>query len=260
VAAVAAAFNQMADRLAAADRARRQLLADVSHELTTPVTAMRGYLETLTMPDLGLDAGTRTRYLDIISDETHRLERIIGDLLDLARLESGGGSMTMADVATEDLFARVAARHERTAAQSGVALRTRVEPGAERLRGDRDRLEQALQNLAANAMRYAPGGSSVELRARRVDDAVVLTVTDEGPGITAEHLPRVFDRFYKADASRASHGESSGSGSGLGLSIVKTIIERHGGTAAVESRPGRTVFALRLPDAEPPVQPVVARG
>jgi two-component system sensor histidine kinase BaeS len=246
VAAVATAFNQMADRLATADRARRQLLADVSHELTTPVTAMRGYLETLTMPELGIDDRTRARYLGIIGDETERLERIIGDLLDLARLEGGGGTLAIADVATAELFARVAARHERTSAQSGVTFRTIVEAGAERLLGDRDRLEQALQNLAANAMRYAPDGTAVELRARPVPGGIMITVIDEGPGIAPEHVPHVFDRFYKVDASRTPHRQGVGGGSGLGLSIVKAIVERHGGTVSVTSRPGRTVFELRI--------------
>jgi signal transduction histidine kinase len=173
VAAMASTFNAMADdlaaranALAAADRARRQLLADVSHELTTPVTAMRGYLETLAMPELALDEETRARYLTIVGDETARLERLIGDLLDLAKLEGGGGAFVLEDVPIGELFDRVAARHERDAAEAGVSMVSRVEPGAERIRGDRGRLEQALQNLAANALRFAPRGSSIELRAR----------------------------------------------------------------------------------------------
>src|ERR1019366_7199422 len=102
-----------AEALATSDRVRRQLLADVSHELTTPVTAMRGYLETLTMPELQLDASTEARYLTIISDETSRLERIIGDLLDLARLEGGGGALTIDAVSVAQLFDPVCARHQR---------------------------------------------------------------------------------------------------------------------------------------------------
>src|SRR5206468_1036295 len=122
--------------------------------------------------------------------------------------------------------------------------RTTVERGSEVVRGDRDRLEQALQNLAANALRYAPTGSSITLGARREEDTITLTVTDEGPGIPPEHLPHVFDRFFKADSSRAM-AQGAG-GSGLGLSIVKAIIERHGGSVAVDSRPGETVFRLKL--------------
>jgi signal transduction histidine kinase len=251
VAAVATAFNAMADdlsaraeALAASDRARRQLLADVSHELTTPVTAMRGYLETLGMAELNLDEPTRARYLAIIGDETGRLERIIGDLLDLARLEGGGGAFSVDDVAVDRLFERVIARHERAAAARDVMIRTEIAPDAGWVRGDQDRLEQALQNLAANALRYAPSGSALTLGAQRDGDFVVLSVADEGAGIAPEHLPHVFDRFFKADASRAV-GQSDG-GSGLGLSIVKAIVERHGGSVSVQSAPGRTVFRLKF--------------
>ena len=173
-AAVAQAFNAMADdlgerarALAASDQARRQLLADVSHELNTPVTAMRGYLETLTMPDFPIDEAKRTRYLSIIGEETARLERIVGDLLDLARLEGGGGSLQLEDVSVPQLFDRIVARHERASADAGVLVTSSIESGAETLRGDRDRLEQALQNLAANALRYAPRGTTIELGARK---------------------------------------------------------------------------------------------
>ena len=258
VAAVATAFNAMADdlsaraaALAASDRARRQLLADVSHELTTPVTAMRGYLETMSMPELGLDEATRMRYLGIIGDETAHLERIIGDLLDLARLEGGGGTLVVEDVAVEQLFGRVVARHERELQEADVRITTTIAPGAELVRGDRDRLEQALQNLAANALRYAPAGTAIELRARGLDaadDRVTITVSDEGSGIAPEHLPHVFDRFYKAEASRSIRkGPGQTGGSGLGLSIVKAIVERHGGQISVSSRPGLTVFTLQFP-------------
>ncbi len=258
IASVASAFNAMAhdlsaraEALAASDRVRRQLLADVSHELTTPVTAMRGYLETLTMPEVPLDEPTRARYLSIIQDESTRLERIIGDLLELARLEGGGGDWSTGPVSVAELFGRVAARHGRRLEQAGVALSRDIQAGAEIVTGDASRLEQALQNLAANALRYAPRGSTVRLAARQARaDApgsggrvVAVTVEDEGPGIAPEHVGHVFDRFYKADAARSG----AATGSGLGLSIVKAIAERHGGTVSVASAPGRTTFTLLLP-------------
>lgn len=262
VTAVAAAFNAMAQDLAArtealveADRSRRQLLADVSHELNTPVTAMRGYLETLSMPELRLDEATRARYLTIVGDETARLERLIGELLDLARLEGGGGALQIEALPVRDIFDRVRARHERTAQSTGVSIDAVVAPGADIVRGDRTRLEQAIQNLAANALRYAPPGSTVRLEARRQDGTITITVTDNGPGIPREHLPRVFDRFYKVDASRLQMGEAAGSG--LGLSIVKAIVERHGAHIGVASEPGRTTFTIqglaasRTPDTPP---------
>jgi signal transduction histidine kinase len=253
VAAVASAFNAMAsdlsaraEALAAADRGRRQLLADVSHELTTPVTAMRGYLETLAMPDFPVDDRTRARYLGIIGDETSRLERIIGELLELARLEGGGGGLNVSDVSVKQLMERVVERHEPVCLEAGLTIASAIEPGAEWVRGDRDRLEQALQNLAANALRYAPTGSAVQLGARLGGDrSVILTVSDEGPGIPPEHLEHLFDRFYKVEPSRSPHSQTQ-PGSGLGLSIVKAIVERHGGTLSVSSQPGRTTFTVTL--------------
>jgi two-component system sensor histidine kinase ResE len=205
---------------------------------------MRGYLETLTMADFNLDEETRARYLRIVGDETARLERIIGDLLDLARLEGGGGTLVMEDVPVADLFGRVTARHERACRDAGVRLATVIDSGADRVHGDRVRLEQALQNLAANAIRYAPRGTAVELRATPSGDRHVLfSVADDGPGIPTEHLPHVFDRFYKAEPARPP---AESSGSGLGLSIVKAIVERHGGAITVTSRPGRTVFQITI--------------
>jgi signal transduction histidine kinase len=250
ITAVASAFNAMAadlsaraEALAASDRVRRQLLADVSHELTTPVTAMRGYLETLAMPELSLDEATRGRYLAIISDETNRLERLIGDLLELARLEGGGGTLTLERLPVGELFDRVVARHEPACRAAGIVIDASIEPGAGTVTGDRDRLEQALQNLAANAIRFAPAGTAVRLTAQRRGDRVAIAVTDQGPGIPPEHVPHIFDRFYKADASR----EGVSGGSGLGLSIVKAIVERHGGTISVVSEPGKTVFEMVFP-------------
>lgn len=261
VAAVAKSFNRMGDELAsraraldASDRARRQLLADVSHELMTPLTAMRGYIETLAMPDLELDSPTRDRYLRVVTDETHRLERIIGDLLDLARLEGGGGTaMRREPVNVATLFERVAARHERELGDRAIRLVQRVEPGAERVTGDPDRLEQALQNLAANALRHTPDAGEIRLVATAPGDRIRLTVHDTGPGITPDHLPLIFDRFYKGDASRRAAG-----GSGLGLSIVKAIVERHDGTISARNDSG-AVFDILLP-ANPPPPPDTSAG
>jgi signal transduction histidine kinase len=256
IAGVAKAFNQMAadlvqraEALKASDRLRRQLLADVSHELMTPLTAIRGYLDTLDMPAAAPDATSRGRYLAIVREETQRLEQIVGDLLDLARLEAGGGTLSVEDVPVGQIFSRVLTRHEHPAAEAGVTLEARGDQ-ALLVRGDRLRLEQALQNLAANALRHTDGGGRVTLDVGRRPGAIVLWVRDTGSGIPAEHLPHVFDRFYKADASRT---EERGTGSGLGLSIVKAIVERHGGRIAVRSRPGEGAeFEIVLPDASCP--------
>ena len=250
VTAVAEAFNRMATDLAArqaqlveADRARRQLLADVSHELMTPLTAIRGYAETLALPQFLPASKEGLRAVKVIQEEGERIERLVGDLLDLARFEAGGISLEQENVDVDELFERVSERHAKTAQEKNVAIV--IEPHEEdiRLVGDAMRLEQAVQNLAANALRHTPPGGSVRLGATRTDGQVKLTVTDTGVGIPVEHLPHVFDRFYKADQSRSQSG-----GSGLGLSIVKAIVERHGGTVAVRSRQGvETTFEVALP-------------
>ena len=248
VTALARSFNQMAGELTSrtraletADGARRQLLADVSHELMTPLTAMRGYIETLSMSELEIDAPTRERYLQIVSEETHRLERIVGDLLDLARLEGGGTTMRQEQVQVAALFDRVAARHERELRERGIRHEFRVNAGAEDLTGDPDRLEQALQNLAANALRHTADGGRITVTSEPAGNAVRLSVRDTGPGIPDDHLPLIFERFYKADAARKAAG-----GSGLGLSIVKAIVERHGGTITARNEQG-AVFEIVLP-------------
>ena len=250
VAAVADAFNRMATDLAArqaqlveADRARRQLLADVSHELMTPLTAIRGYAETLALPQFLPSSKEGQRAVKVIEEEGERIGRLVGDLLDLARFEAGGISLEQDNVDVDELFERVSERHARTAQDKDVEIV--IEPHDDiRMIGDPHRLEQAVQNLAANALRHTPPGGRVTLGARRDDGVVRITVSDSGVGIPAEHLPHVFDRFYKADQSRSQSG-----GSGLGLSIVKAIIERHGGTVAVRSTQGvETIFEISLPE------------
>lgn len=256
VSALSHAFNRMAadlqaraTALADADRARRQLLADVSHELMTPLSAIRGYIETLAMPELALSAETRGRYLDIAHHETHKLEAIIGDLLDLAKLEGGGDTLTQEPVFAGDLFRRVADRHRPILTERGVTLATGIDEGTPLILGDPDRLEQAVQNVAANAIRHTPAGGTVTLHAGHDGDGRVrISVSDTGPGIPPEHLPHIFDRFYKADASRA--GTHVPSGSGLGLSIVRAIVRRHGGDVSASNRAsGGAEFELLLPAA-----------
>jgi signal transduction histidine kinase len=252
VSALATAFNRMANdlgaraaALAASDRARRQLLADVSHELMTPLAAVRGYTETLEMPELNLDAPTRSRYLAIIGDETHKLESLIGDLLDLARLEGGGGAMTIEDVPVKELFSRIADRHGPAIRDRRITLDVQVQPPALTVRADGQRLEQALQNLAANALRHTPEGGRLSLAAETTPEGTRLVVRDTGPGIPPEHLPHIFERFYKADAARSA---TKMSGSGLGLSIVQAIVERHGGKVTASNGPdGGAVFEITIP-------------
>lgn len=145
-------------------------------------------------------------------------------------------------VDVKTIFGRVAARHERELQERGIRLVQRVEPGAENVIGDSDRLEQALQNLAANALRHTPNGGEIVLSSSIAPEGSILTVRDTGTGIPEEHLPLIFERFYKADAAR-----KQASGSGLGLSIVKAIVERHGGRISARNENG-AVFEIILPN------------
>jgi signal transduction histidine kinase len=252
IARVAAAFNRMAGELETRDAAlrtsdalRRQMMADVSHELKTPLTAMRGYIETLRMPEVVLDEDRRNRYFETIDRETRRLERIVKDLLDLARYEHGSVVLQRRLFDIERLFENVAGRHERDAHTKGVAIRIHVDAHADQIVADPDRIEQAVENLVGNALRHTPPGGTITLSATLSNGVATLSVSDTGAGIAPEHLPNVFERFYKVDTARAAES----TGSGLGLSISKAIVERHGGTIRVTSQPGQTTFRVVLPQS-----------
>lgn len=251
VAAVARAVNGMADELIrrttaleVSDRLRRQLLADVSHELMTPLTAVLGHLETLMMEDITLDEVRRRKQLAVASREAQRLQRVIGDLLDVARLEDGGLHLLIEDVSPAEVFRDVVERHELECRSRRLLVTSRVSPGAETVEADRFRLEQALNNLVANALRHTPDCGSISLTADGDEDDIVLSVNDSGQGIPETHLPYVFDRFYKVSASSGI----ASPGSGLGLAIVKAIAHRHGGHVRAASRVGvGTTVSIVLP-------------
>jgi signal transduction histidine kinase len=253
VADLAHAFNAMAgelgERAAAlegADRRRRQLIADVSHELMTPLTAVLGHLETLSMPEVRLNDEQRRHQVTIATREAKRLERLIGDLLDAARLEAGGGDLDIQHVATRELFDQVMAHHEFDCRSRNIRLVASIEPDAHALHADPFRLEQALENVITNAIRHTPDGGVVELKAGAAEGSVVLTVSDSGAGIAPEHLPLIFDRFYKTSSAKGIAAR----GSGLGLSIVRAIVTRHGGRVSAASVLGAgTTIRIELPGA-----------
>lgn len=245
---VSRAFNQTADALADQIRrvtseqdVRRQLLADVSHELHTPLTAIRGYIETLRMPDLPISDADRARYLSVVDDEAVRLERLIGDLLDLAKMEAGGQGLHKEQVPLASIWSRLQDRHGPAAASAGVRLTFGEALGT--VTADAGRLEQALSNLVANAIRFTPAGGEVRVSAHALlDGSTKVDVSDTGVGLSVEEQARVFDRFYKQDGSR------SRGGTGLGLSIVRAIAEAHGGEASVHSAPGKgSTFSVTIP-------------
>jgi two-component system, OmpR family, sensor kinase len=250
IARLAAAFNRMAQELDArdsalrtSDRLRRHMLADVSHELRTPLTTMMGYLDTLRMPEVSTDAETRERYLATVQRETRRLDRLVRDLLALARLQNDAEPLDTRFFAIRQVFAHVVARHEQETRTRHISVPIAVDDAVDQVFADPDRLAQVIENLFANALRHTPDGGAIELAAVSDKASLVLTVTDTGEGIPPEHLPHVFDRFYKVDPSRMRVD----GGSGLGLSIAKAIVERHAGTMHATSANGRTVFTIVLP-------------
>ncbi|MFF1484184.1 sensor histidine kinase [Streptomyces sp. NPDC058319] len=236
---LAAAFNLMSSRRRQLEEMRRALVSDVAHELRGPLGNVRGWLEAVEDGVVPADEGVVSSLLE----EAMLLQHIIDDLRDLAAADAGALRLHPEDVGTAALLAQVARAHRAGAAAAGVELR--VLPGQEHtLRADPVRLRQAVGNLVSNAVRHTPAGGTVTLSARVDGDEVVFAVEDTGAGIGAEDLPKVFDRFWRADRSRS---RQSG-GSGLGLSIVRKLAEAHGGTAHASSVPGAgSVFSLRLP-------------
>ncbi len=232
-------FDEMADAIEADREMERRLTADVAHELRTPLQAIQATVEA--MQDGVLPADDER--LAIVRDETVRLGRLADGILELTRLERGAVPMAREEMALDAPVRAALDAHRVLIESSGLALRERLTPGLV-VCGDADRLTQAVGNLLSNAARYTPEGGSVEVSLVAEDGRAVLRVSDTGVGIAEEDEERVFARFWRADSAR----ESSTGGMGIGLAVVREIVERHDGSVAVERREGAgTTFALRLP-------------
>ena len=228
-----------------ADRIRRDFVANVSHELRTPLTAVRGYVEALL--DGVADAADARRFLETIARHTFRMERLVRDLLRLARLDAGQEPLDRADCAIDSLFNAVIADVGTDLEARSQRVVQRIDPDATVVSGDPAKLHDALRNLLHNATSYAPEGSEILLTSARRDDRIVFTVADSGPGIPHADLPRVFERFYRVDKARSRNTRDPG-GTGLGLAIVKHLVGLHGGKVAVANRPGGgAIFTIELP-------------
>lgn len=241
--ALSTAFNQMAARLESVDSTRQRLFADLAHEIRTPVAVLEAYIE-------ALEDGVRTltpQTAAMLRDQTLRLVRFSDDLAALAKAEESSVSMSCNNIDIGRLARRcVAAVHERYDAK-GVALGIRLQAGLPPLWADEQRLSQVLGNLLDNALRHTPSGGAVELSCVRDGDRLRISVADNGEGIATEHLARVFERFYRADAARdRAHG-----GAGIGLAIAKALVAAHGGSISVASAgPGSgATFTVDLPTA-----------
>lgn len=225
------------------ERMRTEFVANVSHELQTPLTAIKGYAETL-LDGAMEDSATCRRFLGIIDEEAGRLTRLIDDLLDLSQIESGQMKPRRREVALGDLVRQVLARLEPGFRKKGVMVETDLPAGLPTVHVDPDQVGQVLLNLLDNGIKYTPPGGRITIGARDLGGEVEVSVTDTGIGIPEKDLPRIFERFYRVDKARS---RASG-GTGLGLAIVKHIVEAHGGRVGVKSTPGEgSRFYFTLP-------------
>ena len=224
---LARAFNAMAADLAEADRMRRDLVANASHELRTPIGALRATLENLVD---GVEAPDQATLAAMLG-QVERLGTLVGQMLDLSKLESGAVPLERADVPARPLLERVVDEWRGKAEGRGVRLAAQVEPSRLVLQVDEQRLHQVLGNLVANAIRHSPPGGTVLLRAGAVDSRTRIEVVDEGAGIRPDDAERVFERFYRSDSARAA----TEGGAGLGLAIARWIVELHGGSIRPEA-------------------------
>lgn len=237
---LAEAFNRMADRLQAVESTRRQLFGDLAHEIRTPVSVLEAYLEAVEDGVKTLDPPT----IAMLREQTSRLVRFSADAAALAQAEEAHTTITPGWVDAGEVGRAVAAAMADRYAAKHVTLAANIGDPIT-LWADRQRLGQVLGNLLDNALRHTPAGGHVTLTAAPVDDEVVFTIADDGEGIAAEHLPHVFERFYRADSAR----DRGSGGSGIGLAIVKALTEAHGGHVSVASQgPGTgTTFTVAVP-------------
>jgi len=228
LAQLALRFNQMAEKLDQVETMRRQLIGDVSHELRTPLTAIKGSMEGLMDGVLPTNDETFSK----IHAEADRLNRLVDDLQELSRVESHTYQLDFCSLDVSSLIQTVTKRLAPQAESKRISLDLELTPGLPPILADEDRAIQILTNLTGNALRYTPEGGDVTISAKRINDEVQISVRDTGIGIPSEHLSHIFDRFYRVDKSRS---RQNGGGSGIGLTIVRVLVEAHGGRIWVES-------------------------
>lgn len=241
---LALSFNRMTYQLEQIESIRRQLIGDVTHELLTPLTTVKGSMEGLIDGVLPAEAETFQQ----IYREADRMQRLVADLQELSKVEAGGYHLDPEPIPVRDLFESLADRIGRQCEEKGVALEFELAEEMRPVMADEDRIGQVLLNLAGNALQYTPPGGRVQIAASEMAGSAQISVRDDGEGIGLEHIEHIFDRFYRVDKSRSRVG----GGSGIGLTIAKHLVEAHGGRIWVEStgqNKGST-FRFTLPFAE----------
>jgi two-component system OmpR family sensor kinase/two-component system sensor histidine kinase BaeS len=243
VAEVSRAFNEMAEDLEEAERLRQNLIADVAHELRTPLSVLQGNLQAILDGVYPMDKDETSR----LHDETLLLSRLVGDLHELALADAGQLPLNLSTTDLAQVLSRTTDSLRPAAAVQEVTLSLELEHELPAVTADPDRIAQVLRNLLVNALRHTPAGGSVSVHATPREGEVEIAVADSGDGIAAEDLLHVFDRFWKSDPSR-TRADRWGNGSGLGLSITKSLVEAHGGRIWAESEPGAgSTFRFTLP-------------
>ncbi|WP_086788071.1 sensor histidine kinase, partial [Crossiella equi] len=238
IAGLTASFNHMAQALRRSEEQQRRMIADIAHELRTPLVNIRGYLEALKD---GVVRGDPALYEELYEEALHQ-QQLIDDIQLLALADSGGLRQRADPVDLGDLVTAATTRHHAVATEAGITLESTVDSPSPVVLGDEKRLRQVLGNLIGNAVRATPPDGRITVSARCEGEQAVLVVADTGTGIREEDLPLVFERFWRADESR----DRATGGSGLGLAIAREIVTAHGGTISVAS-PGGAVFTVRLP-------------
>ena len=230
-------------QLKQADEIRRDFVANVSHELRTPLSILRGYIETL-LDDPGTSRDELERILEVMKRHSSRLGVLVDDLLTLAQLESANPDLQLSDVRVRELFAAIVHDWAKKFAEKKLSVDIAIAANLPVIRADETRLQEVLYNLLDNSLKYTQPGGKIRLQAQRHGDEIALSVGDTGLGISETDLPRVFERFYRADKARSREL----GGTGLGLSIVKHIAQMHGGRVEAESELGRgTTIRVLLP-------------
>ena len=244
------AFQEMSERiaiqlaqLAQVDRQRRELLANVSHDLRTPLASMQGYLETMLIKADGLSPEDQCRYLQIAVKHCDRLSKLVRDLFELTKLEANEISPQVEAFPISELAQDVVQKFALSAQKNGVTLVARVSTDCPPVRADIGMMERVLENLIENALRYTPAGGNISVGVRPAGDRIEVQVSDTGQGIGQDDLGSVFDRYYRVD--RSASGDAGNAG--LGLAIARRIIELHGGQIHVDSALGQgTTFTVEL--------------
>lgn len=238
---LAKAFNQMAVALQNIEEMRREFIANVSHELRTPMTSIRGFIEGIL--DGTIPPKKHNQYLSIVKDETYRLNRLVNDLLDLAKIEAGEVKLSITTLNINEMVRKCVIKLEALLIEKDLSVDADFEEDELLAKGDSDAIERVLYNLMHNAIKFTPAGRKIGVSTRKLKDRIEVTVRDSGVGIDQNELDHIWDRFYKSDKSRGRDK----TGTGLGLAIVRNIINEHNQTISVESQPGQgTAFTFTL--------------